>query len=186
MAEVMYGPIQLVLIGFENPEFHGKVRRELESVMKSGVIRLIDLRLVYKDADGKVSGIEATQLNEAERMRFGAAVGGLIGLGAGGKEGARIGMEKGAEAAAGRIFGMTEEDVRRITNEIPNNSAAAFFLIEHLWAKNLKQALRDSGGFLIAQGMLTPKALVAIGAELRMAVEAAEEQKGAPAAAEAR
>jgi uncharacterized membrane protein len=130
--------------------------------------------------------MEATQLNEEERMRFGAAVGGLIGLGAGGKEGARIGMEKGAEAAAGKIFGMTEEDVRRITNEIPNNSAAAFFLIEHLWAKNLKQALRDSGGFLIAHGMLTPKALVAIGAELRMAVEAAEGQKGAPAAAEAR
>jgi hypothetical protein len=51
MAEVMYGPMQLILIGFENPEFHGQVRRELESVLQSGVIRLIDFRLVYKDAD---------------------------------------------------------------------------------------------------------------------------------------
>ncbi|MDI6719844.1 MAG: DUF1269 domain-containing protein [Methanomicrobiales archaeon] len=180
MAEVMYGPMQLILIGFENPDFHGQIRRELESVMESGAIRLIDMRFVYKDKDGNVTGMEASQLSDEERMRFGAAIGGLIGLGAGGREGARAGMERGAEAAAQRTFGMTEDDVRRIADEIPNDTAAALFLIEHLWAKNLKQALRDAGGSLIATGMVTPEALMAIGAELRMAVEAAE--RGAPAA----
>ena len=43
MDKVMYGPIQLLVIVFDNPSFHGKIRRELESVMEKGMIRLIDL-----------------------------------------------------------------------------------------------------------------------------------------------
>jgi uncharacterized membrane protein len=187
MAEVLYGPMQLLVIGFPNPDFHGQIRKALGSAMEKGIIRLIDLRFVYKDADGNVNAFEATQLSDEERERFGAAVGALIGLGAGGEEGARRGAEAGAEAAAERSFGMTEEDVQSVTDAIPNDSAAGIMLIEHLWAKELKQALRDANGFLIAQGMVTPEALVMAGAELREAVEAAEkEEQKKPMAAPAR
>ncbi len=186
MAEVMYGPMQLLVIGFKNPDFHGQIRQALEPAMETGVIRLIDLRFVYKDADGNVSAMEASQLDEAERQRFGAAVGALIGLGAGGEEGARRGVETGAMAAAQHTFGMTEENVQRISDAIPNDSAAAVFLIEHLWAKDLKQALRDTNAQLIAQGMVTPEALVMAGAALRDAVEAAEMEEKKPMAAPAR
>jgi uncharacterized membrane protein len=82
---------------------------------------------------------------------------------------------------------MTEENVRTIADTIPNDSAAALFLIEHLWAKELKQALRDANAYLIAQGMVTPEALVLAGSALHDALEAAasEEQKR-PMAAPAR
>ena len=186
MAEIMYGPMQLLVIGFENLDFHGQIRQAFGSAMEAGVIRLIDLRFVYKDADGNVDAMEATQLDEEERERFGAAVGALIGLGAGGEEGARRGVETGTMAAARRTFGMTEENVRRITDTIQNDSAAAIFLVEHLWAKDLKQALRDANGFLIAEGMVTPEALVMAGAALRDAVEAAETEEKKPMAAPAR
>ncbi len=174
MAEVMYGPMQLLLIGFENPDFHGRIREAIDSAMEKGIVRVIDFRFVYKDADGNVTGMEATQLSDEERQRFGAAVGALIGLGAGGVEGAQRGVETGAEAAAERSFGLTEEDIQRIGDAIPNNSAAAFFLIEHLWAKDLKEALRDTNAHLIAEGIVTPEALMMAGAELREAVETAE------------
>ena len=187
MAEVLYGPMQLLVIGFPNPDFHGQIHRAIESVTEKGIIRMIDLRFVYKDADGKVSAMEATQLSDEERERFGAAVGALIGLGAGGAEGARKGAEAGSMAAAERTFGMTEENVQRISDAIPNDTAAAVFLIEHLWAKDLKQALRDTNARLIAQGMVTPEALVRAGAALREAVEAAEkEEQKKPMAAPAR
>ncbi len=187
MAEVMYGPMQLLVIGFENPDFHGQIREAFGSAMEAGVVRLIDLRFVWKDADGNVEGIEATQLSDEERQRFGAAVGALIGLGAGGVEGAREGVEAGATAAARRTFGMTEDDLRSIADTIPNDSAAAIFLIEHLWAKELKQALRDANGHLIAQGMVTPEALVLAGAALREALEtAASGEQERPMAAPAR
>lgn len=72
MAEIMYGPMQLLVIGFENLDFHGQIRQAFGSAMEAGVIRLIDLRFVYKDADGNVDAMEATQLDEEERERFGA------------------------------------------------------------------------------------------------------------------
>ena len=186
MAEVMYGPMQLLVIGFKNPDFHGQIRQALGSAMEAGVVRLIDLRFVWKDANGDVSAMEATQLDDTERQRFGAAVGALIGLGAGGEEGVQAGWEAGTMAAAQRTFGMTEENVRKIADTIPNDSAAAIFLIEHLWAKGLKQALRDANGHLIADGMVTPEALVMAGEALREAVEAAETAERKPMAAPAR
>jgi uncharacterized membrane protein len=184
MAEVMYGPMQILVIGFKDPEFHGQIYRALKSVLEEGVIRVIDLRFVWKDEDGKIRAMQESQLDEEERMRFGTALGGLIGLGAAGEEGARAGMERGAMAAAERTYGMTEKNVQELAEAMPNNTAAAFFLIEHLWAKDLKQALRDAGGFLIGEGMLTPEALIKMGGRLRAAVEAAEAQS--PTAATAR
>ena len=186
MAEVMYGPMHLLVVGFKNPDFHGQIRQALGSAMEAGTVRLIDLRFVYKDADGNVSSMEASQLSDEERQRFGAAVGALMGLGAGGEEAARRGAGAGAMAAAQRTFGMTEENVRRISEIIPNNSAAAVFLIEHLWAKELKEALRDANAYLIAEGIVTPEALVMAGAALRQAVEAAETEEKKPMAAPAR
>lgn len=179
----MYGPMQLLVIVFDNPEFHGQIRRELESVMEKKIIRLIDLVFVWKDAKGDVTAMEATQLDEAERMRFGAVVGGIMGLGAGGEAGARVGMEAGALAAAQENYGITDEDILEITDAIPENSAAALLLIEHLWAKSLKQAIGNAGGVLVSQGMITPELLALVGAELAEAVEAADKKEREPEAA---
>jgi uncharacterized membrane protein len=184
MREVMYGPMQLLVIVFENPKFHGQIRRELESVMEKGMIRLIDLLFVWKDEKGNITSMEATQLDEGERMQFGAVVGGLIGFGARGQEGAREGMEEGILEAAQDNYGITKEDIMEITESIPEGTAAAILIIEHLWAKSLKQALIDAGGRLVSQGMLTPELLIAVGEELAEAVEFAEKKKpGSQAAA---
>ena len=40
-------------------------------------------------------------------------------------------------------------------------------LVEHLWAKGIKQALVNSGGIMLGQGMVTPEVIVEIGAALR-------------------
>ena len=63
MDEVMYGPMQLLVIVFENPDFHGQIHRELESVMEKGMIRLIDLLFIWKDESGNIVSLEATQLD---------------------------------------------------------------------------------------------------------------------------
>jgi len=177
LDEVTYGPMQLLVIVFENPSFHGQIRRELESVMNKGMIRLIDLLFVWKDEEGNVRSMEATQLDEEERMRFGAVIGGLIGYGAGGEEGEKLGIEEGILAAAQENYGITEDDILEITEAIPEGTAAAILIIEHLWAKNLKQAIREAGGVLVSQGMITPELLIAVGEELAEAVKFAEKKK---------
>ncbi|KKG07754.1 MULTISPECIES: DUF1269 domain-containing protein [unclassified Methanosarcina] len=183
MTEVMYGPMQLLVIVFENPDFHGQIRRELGSVMEKGMIRLIDLLFVWKDENGNIKYMETTQLDKEERMRFGAVVGGLLGFGAAGEEGAIRGIEEGALAAAQENYGITEEDILEVTDAIPEGTAAAILIIEHLWAKNLKQAIREAGGVLVSQGMITPELLALVGEELAEAVKFAEEKKPGMAAA---
>ncbi len=177
MAKVMYGPMQMVVIGFEEPEFHGKVLKELRSLREKGTMRLIDLLFVWKDASGKVTDFQATDLTEEERLRFGAVVGALIGYGAAGKEGMYAGAEAGAERVAEYDFGIAKDDLAKIGDAIPANSAAAVMLIEHTWAIGLKEALRDAGGFVLAQGMVTPEALLLAGADLAAAVEAADKEE---------
>lgn len=179
----MYGPMQLLVIAFENPKFHGQIRRELESVMEKGMIRLIDLLFVWKDEKGNIKSMEATQLDQEEKIQFGAVVGGLIGYGAGGEEGAREGTEAGILAAAQENYGITDEDILEVTDAIPEGTAAAILVIEHLWAKNLKQAIREAGGVLVSQGMITPELLALVGEELAEAVKFAEEKKPGMAAA---
>ena len=155
MKEITYGPIQLLVFVFENPDFNGQIRLELDSVIEKGIVRLIDLLFLWKDRDGSVVSMAATELDEKERIDFGAFIGGLIGFGAYGKEGAVAGMEAGALVAALENYGITDKDILEITEAIPENTAVAIFIIEHLWAKNLNQAISEAGRILISQGILS-------------------------------
>src|SRR5665647_975189 len=177
MKEVIYGPIQLLVMVFDNPDFHGQISLELESVIEKDIIRLIDLLFLCKDRDGNVISMSTTELDEKERMHFGAFIGGLIGLGAGGKEGARAGMEVGALAATQENYGITDKDILEITEAIPENTVAAIFIIEHLWAKDLNKAISKAGGVLVSQGMLTPELLTLVGKEFAEAAKSAEDVK---------
>jgi uncharacterized membrane protein len=93
-------------------------------------------------------------------------LGALIGLGVAGIEGAKIGAEEGARFGE-HDMGMSKENIREIADNLPNNSSALLMLVEHLWAKGIKQALVNSGGIMIAQGMVTPEVMIEIGKALR-------------------
>lgn len=177
MDEVTFGPVQLLVFKFDNPDIHVQIRRELESVINKGMIRLIDLLFIWKDERGNIKSMETTQLDKEEKMHFGAVIGGLIGYGAGGEEGSREGKEAGILAAAQENYGIAKEDILEITKVVPEGTAAAIIIIEHLWAKSLKQAVRDAGGVLVSQGMLTPELLIEVGEELSEAVKFAEKKK---------
>lgn len=172
-----YGPMHLVVIGFDKPEFHGQILKELRSVREKGIIRIIDLQFVWKDEEENITALEASDLSQEEAIRFGAVVGGLIGLGAAGEEGMKAGAEAGAMAVAERDFGLSDDEIEEIADLIPENSAAAIMLVEHTWAIKFKEAIIDAGGFLIAQGIISPQSLVELGAELDAAVKAAKKEE---------
>jgi uncharacterized membrane protein len=166
------GPIQLIVVGFDQPQFKGEILRELQAVMERGDIRLIDLLAVSKDRDGNVTAAELSGLSLDERMELGAVIGALIGLGASGEEG----MEPGALAGAMLIadeyeYGMDEDAIATVAEDIPVEGAGLLLLIEHRWALGLKRAIRESGGVLIAQDLLSPEALVGVGRALATAAE---------------
>jgi uncharacterized membrane protein len=167
------GPIHLFVIGFDRPKLEGAVIDELIKVREKGIIRVVDLLGVYKDADGNLAAIDLSDFSLADKMELGAVIGGLIGLGAAGEEGAEVGAEAGALAVAENDYGITAEELDEIAANIPLDSAVLIMLFEHTWAINLRDAILDAGGVPIAQGMLDPVTLVELGAVLADAVEAA-------------
>ena len=167
------GPIQLIAIGFDEPEFRGAIQRELSALRELGLVRLIDALFVAKDDFGGMTRMEMSDLSESEKMEFGALIGGMIGLGAGDWEDAELGAELGALAASENVFGVSGEELSALVEDMEPGSAAALLLLEHRWAIGFRDAVLDAGGEFLLQGYLTPDTLFMFGAELEAQAEAA-------------
>ena len=111
------GPVEIFVIAFDDPEFHGEIRAELERLRDGDIIRLVDLLAVRKTEDGVIEAIQRSDLDADEALAFGAAVGALIGLGAAGEEGMELGAVWGLrELADGHVF--DDEDKWRVADAI--------------------------------------------------------------------
>jgi uncharacterized membrane protein len=157
------GPVQLIVLGFEHPEFHGEIIAELERLRESDTVRVIDSLAVYKDAEGEFEIEHLSNLTEGEAIELGSKVAALIGLGIAGEEGMEAGAIAGAEAAAEGATVFSDEEAWDVLEEIPNDSAAALLLIEHHWAVPLRDAIARAGGFRISDGFISPLDLIEIG-----------------------
>jgi len=158
------GPVQLIVLGFEHPNFQGEVIAELERLRSQDTVKVIDALAVYKDAAGQIEVERLSNLTEDETVELGSAVGALVGLGINGEEGSVTGAAAGAASAAAegiRVF--TDDDPWDVLAEIPDDSAAALILIEHHWAVPLRDAIFRAGGFRLGDGFISPFDLVAIG-----------------------
>ena len=178
------GPVQLIVLGFNHPQFHGEIIAELERLRESDTVRVIDSLAVYKDADGELEVEHLSNLSEEEAIELGTKVGALVGLGIEGEEGMEAGALAGAEAAAEGASVFSDEEAWDVLEEIPNDSAAALVLLEHHWAIPLRDAVARAGGFRISDGFISPLDLVEIG--LMTAEEAAELHAMETAAAQPR
>ena len=157
------GPVQLIVLGFNHPEFHGEIIAELERLREADAVRVIDSLAVYKDSDGEIEVEHLSNLTESEAIELGSKVGALIGLGIEGEEGMEAGALAGAEAGEDGVQVFDDEDAWDVLEDIPNDSAAALLLIEHHWAVPLRDAIARAGGFRISDGFISPLDLIAVG-----------------------
>jgi uncharacterized membrane protein len=157
------GPVQLIVLGFSHPDFHGEIIAELERLRESDTVRVIDSLAVYKDSDGNLEVEHLSNLSTDEAIELGSKIGALIGLGIEGEEGAEEGAIAGAEAAADGVQVFSEQEAWDVLEDIPNDSAAALVLLEHHWAVPLRDAIARAGGFRISDGFISPLDLVEIG-----------------------
>ena len=158
------GPVQLIVLGFEHPDFHGEIIEELERLRESDTVRVIDALAVHKDAEGEIEVKHLSNLTKDEAIELGSKVAALIGLGIEGEEGMEAGAEIGAQKAAEEgIHVFSDEEAWDVLEEIPNDSAAALLLLEHHWAVPLRDAIARAGGFRVSDGFISPLDLVEIG-----------------------
>lgn len=169
------GPIQILLLGFEDFEASGGIAAELAALSDAGIVRVIDARILWKDSEGEVFALRASELDDAEREDMRAAAGALVGLGAGavigGEEGAAAGLVLGADAALGvGDLGMGAAEIDALAEDLQPGEALLLLVLQNEWAAGLAAALRDAGLTYAQHDYLSPDALVALGALLGLEV----------------
>jgi uncharacterized membrane protein len=93
------GSVQLIVLGFNHPNFHGEVIQELERLRDSDTVRVIDALAVHKDAEGEIEVAHLSNLTKDEAVELGIE----------GEEGLEKGAEAGAMAAADGIEVFSDE-----------------------------------------------------------------------------
>jgi uncharacterized membrane protein len=159
------GPVQLLAVGFDpDARFEGRIMDELANLERHETIRILDLLFVGKDAEtGDLLALDY------QGEELGAIVGALLGFEFEGEQ------PPDMSEIEGHAFGLSEREIQKIAASLHPGSSAGFLLIEHVWARDLKRAIRDAGGFPLGEGFLTPETLAAVATELLAMSEAIEE-----------
>jgi uncharacterized membrane protein len=159
---VRYGPIQMLAVGFDGTHFRGEIWPELERLKREGIVRMIDLILVRKDALGAVTHMQASDLSWEEAAEFGEMAGTLAGFAIGGPESAGEGAIAGmAELMDGHLF--DENDAFRLEQAMEPDTTVAVVLFEHLWALPLLDAVARAKGHELMNEWVRPEAVLAAG-----------------------
>jgi uncharacterized membrane protein len=170
------GPVQLLAVGFgPDAKFEGRIMDELSRLERQETIRILDLLFVGKDAEtGDLLALDY------QGEELGAIVGALLGFEF---EGNGERQAESSQEIQGHAFGLSQMEIQEIAASLDPGSSAGFLLIEHVWARELKRAIRDAGGFPLGEGFLTPEALGVVAAELVAMAEALEELEAEEAGA---
>jgi hypothetical protein len=131
------GPVQVLVVGFEQPAFSGEALAELGRLREAGVVRLVDVLLVRRSADGT---FETLPPPEGFDPDLGSLAAELLGGGDGRPDG----------------------DGWSLADAVPPGGVAAVALLEHLWAEPLVGAIRAAGGEPLAELWLDPEELAGL------------------------
>ena len=133
----MIAPVQVLVVGFDEPTFSGEVLAELTRLKEAGVVRLVDVLLVSRDEDGSFETLPAPPGTDADLGRVAAEV---------------LGLPEGGNDAPERVDG----DTWSLDEAVPPGSMGAVALIEHLWAGPLVASIQRAGGRLLDETWLAP------------------------------
>jgi len=116
-----YGPVDFVALEFKGNQFKGEILPEIMNLVNNGVVRIIDMIVVRKDADGNVTHQEMQETDKSVLAVF--------------------------DPLKAEINGMIQvEDIEMIGEKLENNCTAAVMLFENLWAVSFVKAVENANG----------------------------------------
>jgi hypothetical protein len=138
----MRNPVQVVVVGFDRPVFSGEILAEFTRLQAAGIVRLVDLLLVARAADGTLETLDTPG-------DFGRLAAALLGRPDGSAEDPD--EDGGPDSTGAQAWSLADA--------VPPGSAAAVALIEHVWAGPLKAAIDRAGGTPLEETWLAPSDL---------------------------
>jgi hypothetical protein len=159
MTEI--GPVQLVSLGFEpGANFEGRIADELARLASDRTIRILDLLFIGRDPDS-----DEFVVLEHQEESMGSIVGALLGV--------RLEGQEEQEHS----FGFTPGEIEEMAAGLEPGGSAGLLLVEHVWARDLKRAVRDAGGRMLGESFLTPETVASVEPELSAMSAAIEERE---------
>ena len=134
----MTGPVQVLVVGFDQPTFSGEVLAEFARLRDAGIVRLVDLLVVSRTEDG---ALETVEVSEGVASELGALA-------------AEVLAQPGGADAEADVAEIDSASSWSLADAIPIGSTAAVALIEHLWAVPLSAAIQQAGGTLLEETWL--------------------------------
>jgi hypothetical protein len=130
------GPVDYLVVEFPagQSNFTGEMAAELLALVEGGIIRVIDILILTKDADGAVEAMELSDVGE-------------------------LGELQALEAELAEL--LAAEDVANLAAAMDPGSTAGVLIWENIWAAPFGAAARRAGGQLIANGRIPIQAIIA-------------------------
>jgi hypothetical protein len=130
------GPVDFLVVEFPLgvSHFTGEMAAELAKLVEAGIIRILDLLVIVKGADGEIEGMEIEDLEQVDELRK-------------------------AETQLAEI--LAAEDLVNLAAAMEPGTTAGVLVWENTWAAPFASAARRSGGQLIANGRIPIQALLA-------------------------
>jgi hypothetical protein len=147
-----FGPVQIIVVGFHDLSFQGRIFPELRRLRDLEIVRLVDMVVVTKSDAGDLVGVKVSDLDQKESTQFGAIAGALVGLGPEGDIGAQV--RAGDEVDTLGYLG--DERTWSVADAIPPGTMAVVALLEHRWAIPLRDAVQTAGGTTLADAWVHP------------------------------
>ena len=130
------GPVDYLVVEFPAGASHftGEMAAELAALVDAGTIRVLDILILAKDADGSVEALEIDDLDALDELRA-------------------------VETTLATI--LAEEDVEHLAAAMEPGTVAGVLVWENSWAAPFASAARRSGGQLIGSGRIPIQAIIA-------------------------
>jgi hypothetical protein len=116
-----YGPIELLVVGFPGNRFSGEITPALAELVEGGLIRIIDVLFIQKDAEGNVTETELTDLVADVYEALDPLVAEVANL-------------------------LTHDDALALATSLAPNSSAGILLFENVWARRFADAVVNANG----------------------------------------
>lgn len=131
----MPGPIDYILVEWSGRQPNGEAMPYLIDLVDRGLIHVIDLAFITKGEDGSVAMLGLADLGDAV-AEFAAFEGASSGL-------------------------LDDDDLQQAGAVLAPGTSAALLVYENVWAAPFADAVRRSGGELVASGRISAEDLIA-------------------------
>ncbi len=130
------GPISYLIIEFPGNKMTGAGFGTLLDLVDRGVIRILDLMFVRRDADGSIQALDLQDVDRDGQFDLAVFAGASSGL-------------------------LAESDLSEAASVIEPGSSAGILIFENRWATGFIQALRAGEAQLVAAGYIPQADLIA-------------------------